>query len=164
MDEDEKYYWKNRNFNYPTFDETKAGFVHEFINCKLNYKYHAEQYIITKAFSKIPNINIKLENMFDFNDDNVELFKKLLVNNFVPLYSDRLGVSLPKGVDTYNTYYTSPLDYTYKEFIELYNKYANGNATIPKEDIERKLWSKVKIKRHSKLYKFLHFYWLRGKK
>lgn len=57
----------------------------------------------------------------------------------------------------------SALDYTYNEFLEIYNKYANGRAKTTDIDNERIAWSKIKNKKN-KIYKFLHLYWLRGKK
>lgn len=164
MNEKEKYYWKNKK--YPKLEDDVADFMKFFLNWHLNYQYHAEQYIHLKMFSKLKNIHINFDNMFDVRSENVELFKHLFVNNFVPLYPDRLGISLPRNSFLYdNPTYSSNLDYTYPEFLALYNKYANGDAEIPDSDPEREKWKRVaKHRTKTRLYKLLHFYWLRGKK
>ncbi len=150
MTEKEKHYWKGKN--YPTLPENVADFMKFFLTWHLNYQYHAEQYIHLKMFSKLKNIHIHFENMFDVRPENIELFKKLFVNNFVPLYSDRMGISLPKNSFPYdNPTYSSNLDYTWCEFLKLYNEYAGGHEEIPNQDEERQEWLKPKIKRKSKV-------------
>ena len=171
MNDIEKDYWHIVHHDkWPTPRDKYEWYINRWLNeWKPRYQYHAEQYILVKAFAKLKGVKIPLENMFDFRRENDELFKRILANNFVPLYPSRFGVSLPKNADEYNTYYTSDLDYTYPEFLEIYNKYANGDADIPATDTERENWTTKHIEQkpaHKKsfLYRLLHFYWIRGKR
>lgn len=161
MTNEEKYYWELHK--YPKKNNSNAEFINESIDWGMSYKFHAEQYITIKNIQKIPNISFEFQNMYDFKDNNIEIFNKFLANNFIPLYPERLGISLPKNEIPYHSYYMSALDYTYNEFLEIYNKYANGRAKTTDIDNERIAWSKIKNKKN-KIYKFLHLYWLRGKK
>ena len=172
MDDIEKDYWhKRHNDNWPDPNDDYEWYINRWLTeRKFRYQYHAEQYILLKAFKKLKGIKIKLQNMFDFDPENDDLFKRILANNFIPLYPERIGISLPKDEENYNTYYTSELDYTYPEFLKLYNEYANGDAIVPESDSERAKWlikpepKKTTKRRKTVLYKIMHFYWLRGKK
>lgn len=167
MSDIEKNYWKTKcKDKYPTTSDDNAWFINKWLTeNQPNYQYHAEQYILLKSFAKLRGLKIKFKHMFDFDTENVEMFKCVVANNFIPLYSSRIGMSLPKDATEYDTAYISELDYTYPEFLALYNKYANGDTEIPDSDPEREKWKWVaKHCTKTRLYKLLHFYWLRGKK
>ena len=167
MSDTEKHYWKTTHKDkYPTTSDNNECYINMWLlEHRPNYQYHAEQYILLKCFTKLKGLKIKFKHMFDFNDDDIELFKRIVANNFVPLYSNRIGISLPRDAQEYNTAYISELDYTYPEFLALYNKYANGNAEAQNSDPEREKWKQAaKRGKKTRLYKLLHFYWLRGKK
>lgn len=146
MTHQEKHYWTNNK--YPDITENMPDFFKTHINNKVSYQYHAEQYLCLKFFSKLKNICIDFKHMFDIRDENIGLFQKLFINNFVGLYADRLGISLPKDSDTYyNATYTSSLDFTWPEYLRLYNQYAQGQEKIPLKDTEKQQWTAGRTKK-----------------
>lgn len=137
MSMDDLYYWKNKNFSY--VNEHPEMIIKDE-NEKMNYRYHAEQYCLVFLAKKYLNKDVK--DMFDLTQENVELSKDLIVNNFVPLNRFRLGISLPMK----KMRYALPDEYSsYKDYLKWYKEKCNKDQKIPLLNLDKINTDKVKI-------------------
>ena len=112
-------------FNINDIENLSNNEAYQFI--KLTHRYFAEPYIFVKCIAKnIPEIYNIFKNYTDITEENIELSKKLIANNFVALDTNLLNVEPLKeallGLKQLKCFYNWQL---------LYQKYCDKNYKIP---------------------------------
>jgi len=130
---------------YPTYEESNWFNLH----CRdlmvihkypaLISRFNPEQYIIIKFAEKFLK-HIPVRHMFDNNEEAQKYSANILANNFIVLNPEQYGFAFLKktraGADRWHIL-------THNKWLKFYNKYANGNASIPLID-----WTQISYLKH----------------
>lgn len=122
-------------FDVPLMSEQESQYCPDQ---KYQPRYRAEQYMILKFLEK-HGVDHQCDSYLQCSNENIELSKAYIANNFVLLTFDQFNVRLPDKpafdkVMSIKSYVTC---ITHDDWLHLYNHYANGQAEIPPVDFER---------------------------
>lgn len=121
-----------------------------------SHQYAPEQYIAYKAFKSKFDINFK--HYMDYNEENIMMSERLMVNNFIILCPTQFKFICGKnntGSDYYKKWTKHPSKiptllwkglYRHDIFLEEYKKYCDADYTIPKKVKLRNIMEKIRHK------------------